>query len=215
MGTTKWTKEHFDREFENPDPWRFFSSEYEQTKYKRQIDIMKALAASPKRILEMGCAEGAHTIMLARAFPRSQITAMDISSLAIARAGNNLAKYLNVKVEQADFTEFLSGVRDSYFDIIIWSESIYYMGDRLALRELPEFLEKVVNKLAKNGILCMANIIDQQNAPETPLTRRPLMECYYLMLSSLAEPVHRSTHLERKAENKQTHEYQIWAFRRT
>lgn len=67
-------------------------------------------------------------------------------------------------------------------------------------------------KLKQGGILCMANIVNQPDAPETPLTKRPIMDCYFSMLSHLAKPIHRSTYLEYKKESGRYYEYQIWLF---
>lgn len=215
MSDDKWTKDYFEKEFKEPDPWRFSTSSYEQTKYRRQIDLVRDLVSKPAEILEIGCAEGVHTKMLAEAFPTSRITAIDISDRALERAKQNPSQYNGVRLERADVIDFISTAKDGQFDVIVWSESIYYLGDGLTLRGPLEFLERVVAKLRKNGICCMANIIGQPDAPEIPLTRRPLMECYYHLLSSVARPVHRSTYLEHKAESGCDYDYQIWAFKRT
>lgn len=206
-----WTKEYFEKEFENPDPWKFFSSDYEQKKYERQIVFIKDRIPHPERILEIGCAEGAHTKMIAQEFPETEIVGVDVSSIAIHRAKENV-KIDKVEFLKADIIECIDNIPDRYFDIIIWAESIYYIGDRLSVREVFEFFGKIVSKLKQRGILCTANIIDQPDAPETPSTKRPIMECYLYLLSCLAETIHRSTYLEYKKESDRYYEYQIWLF---
>lgn len=83
-------KRFFDeKEFNRPDPWSFFTSEYEKKKYKRQIDVIKTFCPKPENIFEISCAEGAHTLMLAKAFPQTEILGLDISGNAISRAKEN------------------------------------------------------------------------------------------------------------------------------
>jgi len=94
-----WSKEYFEKEFEKPDPWKFFSSDYEQTKYRRQINFIKDRKSNPERILEIGCAEGAHTKMMVQEFPNTEIIGIDISETAIRRAISN------VKIICADIIE--------------------------------------------------------------------------------------------------------------
>ncbi|HUV02366.1 MAG TPA: class I SAM-dependent methyltransferase [Desulfobacteria bacterium] len=78
----RWGKEYFDEKFEREDPWEFFTSDYEQRKYRRQIDVIKDhISGSLNAILEVGCAEGVHTRMLAKVFPYVEITGLDISSV--------------------------------------------------------------------------------------------------------------------------------------
>lgn len=211
-----WTKEYFDQKYAEVDPWKYFTSDYEQQKYKRQIDATKDhMSRELNTILEIGCAEGAHTKMLAEAFPSSEITAIDISPRAIIRAKDNLRLFENVKLVEADVIEFIDKNPDESFSIIIWSESIYYLGDRLPLRQLFEYIAEVINKLQPQGLLCMANILEQPNSPEMPLTKRAIMEYYYNMFCSLAMLIHHATFWESKKESGSLHEYQIWLFRRT
>jgi len=205
------TKEYFEKEFENPDPWDFLTSNYEQKKYIRQIFLVKDRLPNPKRILEIGCGEGAHTILIAKKFPNAKIIGVDISSTAIHRAKKNVK---NDKVEflEEDIVKYLYYIQDEHFDLIFWSESIYYIGDKLTLYELTNLFLNVVKKIKTNGILCTANIIDQKNAPETTLTKRHVIECYFSILSHTIKLVNRSIYFEYKKESNQNYEYQIWLF---
>jgi hypothetical protein len=49
-----------------------------------------------------------------------------------------------------------------------------------------------------------------EGIPESVVTKRPLIESYYVMLSSLASPISKSTYVEEKLSRM--YEYQIWAF---
>ncbi len=210
-----WTAGYLEEKFARPDPWKYLTSPYEQAKYKRQIEIIKDRMPDPRRILEIGSAEGAYTLMLAESFQSAKITAVDISSNAIKRARDRLAQYRDrVDVVNADIIEYESMIDENSFDVCIWSESVYYIGARESLNETYHLLEKIVVKLKPGGILVMANTIDlPEDIPESGITRRPLIDCYYHMLSSLCAPAMRAEYLEEKFGR--VYEYQIWAFFRT
>jgi trans-aconitate methyltransferase len=211
----KWTKRYFDEIYLRQDPWYFFSSDYEQEKYLRQIRLIKEhLRMPPNEILELGCAEGAHTLLLANKFPDAYITGIDISTHAINKARSNLKSYPQVNLIEADIADSLKVIKTRKFDLIIFSETVYYMGATLSVCQLFTFFTKLVERLTKRGILCMANIIEQKHSEETVLNMRPVMECYYTLLSSLAVPVHRSTYWKIKKESNTIHEYQIWLFQK-
>ena len=57
----------------------------------------------------------------------------------------------------------------------------------------------------------MANTLDlPEGIPESDVAKRPLIDCYYVMLSSLVSPISKSTYVEEKFSRM--YEYQIWAF---
>jgi trans-aconitate methyltransferase len=168
----------------------------------------------PNEILELGCAEGAHTLLLANKFPDAHVTGIDISTRAIKKARSNLRSYPQVNLIEADIADSFKMIKTRKFDLIIFSETVYYMGATLSVCQLFSFFTKLVKLLTKRGILCLANIIEQKHSEETILNMRPVMECYYTLLSSLAVPVHRSTYWETKKESNAIYEYQIWLFRK-
>jgi hypothetical protein len=61
--------DYLNRAFLNPDPWRYFTSNYEQLMYKRQIDIILDRMPNPARILEVGSAEVLRLFCLQTNFP--------------------------------------------------------------------------------------------------------------------------------------------------
>ncbi|AET64956.1 class I SAM-dependent methyltransferase [Methanothrix harundinacea] len=213
INESRWNKTYFDEVFKKEDPWMYFSSDYEQKKYIRQLSLLVDRKPTPNRILEIGCAEAAQTRMIIQAFPEAEVVAVDISSNAIRRAKENL-KSNNVTFLDADILECIANIDDKYFDIIIWSESLYYVGDRLSTRDIFELFEKITNKLNNAGILCMANIINQQNGPEYFITKEAIMNSYFSLLASLMENIHKSRFVEQKKSSGNYHEYQIWLFER-
>ena len=209
-----WSIDYFEDMFAKPDPWKYRTSHYERMKYQRQLDIIKDRNPDPQRILEIGCAEGAQTLLLAEQFPRARITAVEISSNAFKRAEDNTRPFADrITLVNADIAECQTQLREKYYDVIVWSESIYYLGGRLQLTTMYDLLGKILNKLKVTGLLVMANTVNlPEELPESTVTRRPFLDCYHVILSSLILSVSRSTYVEEKAGRM--YEYQIWAFAR-
>jgi trans-aconitate methyltransferase len=207
-----WTVDYLEGKFARPDPWKYLTSPYEQTKYRRQMEVIKDRRPEPRKILEIGSAEGAHTLILAESFPSARITAVEISSNAIDRARVRLENYKDrVELANADIIKYESRIDDGSFDICVWSESVYYVGARASLNDTYHLLEKIVGKLVPGGILVMANTIDlPKDIPESLITKRPIIDCYYRFLSSLAAPAQKATYFDEKFGR--VYEYQIWAF---
>ncbi|MCJ7443423.1 MAG: class I SAM-dependent methyltransferase [Methanotrichaceae archaeon] len=200
--------------FSNPDPWKYFASEYEQIKYKRQIDVIKDRKPNPERILELVSAEGAQTLLLAKQFSYTKITGIEISPNAFRIAQENLKGHRGrIELVNADMMEHEPRIEENTYDVCIWSESVYYIGARLTFNDTYEFLKKMVGKLRAGGLLVMANTVDlSKDLPEWIVTERPLINCYYNFLSSLITPALKSIYIEQKLGR--IYEYQIWAFQR-
>ena len=132
--------------YSTEDPWQYRSA-YEQTKYAQTLELLPQEPIG--RALEIGCAEGRFTTMLAARAGR--VTAIDISELALARARERCREFANTSFECLDISwEFPSGT----FDLIVCSEVLYYMQDRFALKKIVDKISKV---LAPNGYLVMAH----------------------------------------------------------
>jgi cyclopropane fatty-acyl-phospholipid synthase-like methyltransferase len=209
-----WSRDYFEDMFAQPDPWKYHTSNYERVKYQRQLEIIKDRNPDPKRILEIGCAEGAQTLLLAKQFPKAKITAVEISSNAFKRAEVNIRPLAErIELVNADIAECQNLLRDEYYDVIVWSESIYYLGGRLTFTAIYDLSSKILGKLKTTGVLVMANTVNlPEDLPEFTVTKRPFIDCYHNILSSLMHSVSRSTYVEEKAGSK--YEYQIWTFRK-
>ena len=212
MNAHQWAIDYFEEKFAKPDPWKYFTSPYERTKYQRQMNVIKDRSPDPEKILEIGCAEGAMTLLMAELFRGSRITAIEISSQAFRRAKNNLMQFDDrIELINADITEYQTRLTENYYDVIVWSESIYYLGARLSQTALYNLMDEIMGKLKAGGLLITANTLNlPESIPESAVTKRPLIDCYYIMLSSLVSPISRSTYDEEKLNRM--YEYQIWAF---
>jgi spermidine synthase len=209
-----WTTEYLEEKFANPDPWRYSTSSYERLKYKRQIDVINDRSHDPQMILEIGSAEGAHTLMLARQYPYARITSIEITRRAINRATQNLHRFRDrVELINADIADYAPALEDNAYDVCVWSESVYYIGAQQPMNKAYDLLKIAIRKLKPRGLLVMANTVDLPgDIPESVLTKRPLIDCYYNLLSSIAASALRAIYFEEKF--RRLYEYQIWAFKR-
>ena len=49
MKAHPWAIDYFEEKFAKPDPWKYFTSPYERTKYQRQIDVIKDRNPNPRK----------------------------------------------------------------------------------------------------------------------------------------------------------------------
>ncbi len=152
----------FEEVFKEEDPWEYMSA-YEQRKYR------ETLALLPRRIgtaLEVGCAEGVFTRMLAERVNR--LTAVDISPTAITRARARCAEIGNVEFRQFDlFAPEPDELQDleGAFDVVVCGEVLYYAPDLDALRR---GLERLLAALKPDGSLVVVHanlVVDQPDQP--------------------------------------------------
>lgn len=120
-----------------------YESGYERAKYEHTL---KLLPEGPiGRALELACAEGHFTVLLA---PRvAELLATDISPTAAARAAERCRDLPGVR------TAVLDLVRDPIppgFDLVVVSEVFYYLKDR---RELAEVARRIAAALPAGGHL--------------------------------------------------------------
>jgi peptidoglycan/xylan/chitin deacetylase (PgdA/CDA1 family) len=114
--------------FQEPDPWNYGSS-YEQEKYARQLHLIPA--RSIHRALELACAEGLFTLMLA---PRvERLIAADISATALKRARDRCRSLENIEFLQLDLA--VDPLPEN-LDLIVCSEVLYYLDDEADLEQV-------------------------------------------------------------------------------
>jgi peptidoglycan/xylan/chitin deacetylase (PgdA/CDA1 family)/SAM-dependent methyltransferase len=137
---------HFESLFDNEDPWNYGSA-YEQQKYERQLAILPEGPIG--RALELGCAEGHFTVQLA---PRvGHLLATDISTKALARTQARCAALGNIDYQVLDFSV---GPIPGEMDLIVCSETLYYLADEAELRKIAP---TIVAALRPGGRIVMAH----------------------------------------------------------
>ena len=115
------TPEHFDRLYaDNPDPWKFATSDYERDKYAATL----AALTLPRyaRAFEVGCSIGVLTRRLAAQC--DEIVAVDVAEAALrsaqARCGDLHSVHFARMVVPQDWPT-------GAFDLILFSEVLYYL----------------------------------------------------------------------------------------
>ncbi|TMR88992.1 class I SAM-dependent methyltransferase [Nonomuraea basaltis] len=121
-------RRYFNWKHRSPDPWKLATDSYEQQKYLSTLQHLPPRAY--RRIIEVGCAEGVFTHALAAAYPDAEITGVDVSERALARARERVNGNERVRFIHADI---LTHRPDQRFDLVFCSETLYYLGrtDRL------------------------------------------------------------------------------------
>jgi peptidoglycan/xylan/chitin deacetylase (PgdA/CDA1 family)/SAM-dependent methyltransferase len=139
------------------DPWRY-TNEYERTKYGLTLSLVPE--ERPATALEVGCAEGHFTKLLA---PRvGRLTATDISAIAVERARRRCQSEDNVEFAQLDLVDDPLPGR---FDLVVCSETLYFTGDRA---RLDAAAQKLAGAVLPGGHLITANahqVVDDPGSP--------------------------------------------------
>lgn len=112
--------ESLDRLFRaKTDAWNFETDRYESARFDKIIDVIKRVPHAS--ILEVGCAEGHLTRRLCEI--AEKVTAFDVSATAVERARKAAprAQISQDRLEEARW--------DHKFDVVLCSETIYYVKD--------------------------------------------------------------------------------------
>jgi SAM-dependent methyltransferase len=105
------------------DPYRFATDPYEIGKYRHTLEILGLNEGrSYARALEIGCAEGTFTAMLAPYC--AELIAIDTSAVAVRRARQTLAAHAHVRVAHAWVPAQMPA---GSFDLIVASDVLYYL----------------------------------------------------------------------------------------
>ncbi|WP_166427698.1 class I SAM-dependent methyltransferase, partial [Nonomuraea mesophila] len=129
-----------------PDPWRYESEPYELARHETTVRHIPGRAY--RRVLDVGCGEGAFTRRLAGALPGARCWGVDVSDRAIVRAATRggTAGFAALDV----LTETPEGV----FDLVICAETLYYAGRGRRLRLL---LSRLRSFMAPGGVLVLVH----------------------------------------------------------
>lgn len=139
-------QEYWNRVFSTPDPWNY-ESEYEQRKYRHTLELIPE--GTLAKAIELGCAEGIFTAMLAERV--DHLAAVDLSDNALARATDRCAEHAHVTFAVHDIVD---GIPGADFDLIVCSEILYYLRDRSAVER---FASQAHDALTPGGHVLMAH----------------------------------------------------------
>lgn len=129
--------------------------------------LLKDLTVAPKRILDLCTGSGCLAILAARAFPKAQVDASDISSAALSVAARNVRRHKlgkRVRLVRSDLFDKLDGPYD-----LILSNPPYVSTP--SMRELPaEYRHEPGLALGggRNGLLFVSRILEDAPAHLSP-----------------------------------------------
>ena len=124
------------------DPWGFEDRWYEQRKYAVSLALLPA--ARYRSAFEPGCSIGVLTRMLAGRC--DALLSCDVAAPAVRAAARRTGDLPHVRVEQR---ELPGGWPAGRFDLIVFSEILYYFGDH----DLEQVLKNAVSALKPEGTL--------------------------------------------------------------
>ncbi len=137
---------YWEQVFQTPDPWNY-TSPYEQLKYEQTLSLLPD--DKPSTALELACAEGLFTQMLAPKVER--LIAADISSTALKRAEERCGNFGTIEFRRLDLVE---DPLPQDLALIVCSEVLYYLHDR---DRLAEIAQKFHDALKPGGRLLTAH----------------------------------------------------------
>lgn len=147
-------RDYFDALWRNGDPWDLDTSGYDQEKYARELALLEPRHFH--QVLELGCAGGAFTRRLARIADR--IVAIDVAAHAIERALAAGTEGGRIEYRVSDIVNF-DPVGEGPWDLVVMSETIYYVGWRYSFFEVGWLAQRLFESLRPGGCLVMTNTI--------------------------------------------------------
>ncbi|MBB4263089.1 nodulation methyltransferase NodS [Bradyrhizobium sp. CIR3A] len=140
-----------ERELAVDDPWRLYNSAFERERYAQMLRMSRC-NGDVAHALEVGCAAGAFTDMLAPVCER--LTVVDVMPQAIERARLRTRKWSHITWVTCDIQRFST---TEQFDLIVVAEVLYYLKD---IVEMHAASRSLVSMLAPNGALIFGSARD-------------------------------------------------------
>ncbi len=147
------SRAELNHEFERrDDPWDYATVRYQQDRIRAELEMLDAVRGRARfgKALEVGCAEGRFTEMLADRC--DSLLAVDISAVALARARERRA--WDTRVRFAEWDLRVDPVRDIY-DLIVIVHALEYIRNPLLIRRARA---KLVDGLRPGGYLLVGTM---------------------------------------------------------
>lgn len=137
-----WLHEHF----RTDDPWDY--ARHARRRHAAALDLLPARIGS---VLEIGCAEGHFTALLAER--AREVVAVELVEAAARRASERLRDAPHVQILRCDLLRRLP-LRS--FDVVVCMDVLYYVPTWLA----RTVAERVVRRVAAGGLLLLQHTLD-------------------------------------------------------
>jgi predicted TPR repeat methyltransferase len=157
------TRQFFEELWAEKDPWDLETSELDQRRYRRQLDLLRDRRYD--RALELGCAAGSFTRYLSQVC--DAIVALDIAESAIARAREAHPYAGRVEFRVGNIMDFDVDA-DGPWDLVVLTETAYYLGWLYPLFDLGWLAHRLRQATNPGGRLLLANTISTENGIMSP-----------------------------------------------
>ena len=152
--TGRTARRFFEDLWAEKDPWDLDGAELDQRRFQRQLELLQGTRYG--RALEIGCAGGAFTRMLAELC--DELVGIDISEHAIARARAAVDGRPGVDLRVANVME-LDLAREGTWDLVVLTETAYYLGWLYPMFEIGWLAHSLHEATRAGGRLLLANTI--------------------------------------------------------
>jgi SAM-dependent methyltransferase len=141
----------FESLWQRGDPWELETSELDQARYARQVEMLGE--RHYPHVLEIGCGAGSFTRLLARR--AGHVVALDIAPAAIARA---VAKPTpeHVEFRAANVMEY-DPHPEGPWDLVVLAETIYFLGWLYSFFDIAWLAAQLFGATREDGRLLLAN----------------------------------------------------------
>lgn len=154
---TDLAQDHWDKMFDAPRAATWHSNSIVQVEINRRLGsdshwlfwlFQQKLPVKPRRLLSIGCGDGAHELLIARHGLADYVEAFDLSGVGIANAQKTAnAENLNARFYQSSFEDFINKPVGERFDAVIFIGSLHHV------RDLEGMFSKVRDTLTDDGLL--------------------------------------------------------------
>lgn len=139
---------------------------------RRQI-LPVLRGATPGRWLELGCGTGSATRPVLATFPRTRVTALDLSSPYLKVARDRLSGFSKVDFVQGDgtATEFKDGAFEAVYSVFVMHE--------LPRAEREKLVREAWRVLKPGGLLVLADSLQTDDEPELNFALERFPKAYH------------------------------------
>jgi tRNA (cmo5U34)-methyltransferase len=146
-------KDHFEKEAPEFDSIILKLIPYYPAMIRALVDAMPFEKCAALRVIDLGCGTGTVSAQILEAFPKAQITCLDLSENMIAMARVKLARYPLVNYSVADFESYdFSGK----YDAVVSSLALHHLATDETKRN---FYRRIYECLNSRGVFFNADVV--------------------------------------------------------
>jgi SAM-dependent methyltransferase len=160
----------FEELWQRGDPWDLETSEFEQRRCARLLEILSARRYA--KALEIGCAAGVFTRLLAQVADR--VVALDVSPKAIERAKATWTGPESAEFQVANIIEY-DARREGPWELVVMSDMVYLLGWLYPFFDIAWLAMELFAATCVGGQLLLANCY---GGVDDYLMRPPLIHTY-------------------------------------